>query len=95
MINEQIKAGITVSAVLPNSEGGHEPCPHLLTEAQAIRYLRIDTLKVKNPAKTLERYRALGHLKATRIGNVNFYTIESLDEFLATMTNLTYERRKR
>ncbi len=84
-----------VPAILPNSDGGYEPCPNLLTEAQAICYLRIDTLKVKNPAKTLEYYRAQGHLKATRIGNVNFYARESLDEFLATMTNLTYERRKR
>jgi len=84
-----------VAAILPNTDGGCEPCPHLLTEAQAIRYLRLDTLKVKNPAKTLEYYRAQGHLKATRIGNVNFYTRVSLDEFLATMTNRTYERRKR
>ena len=84
-----------VPCVIPDGEGGYEPCPPLLTEEQAIRYLRIDTLKVKNPAKTLERYRGLGYLKATRIGNVNFYTRESLDEFLANKTNLTYERRKR
>ena len=84
-----------VAAILPNSDGGYEPCPYLLTEAQAIRYLRIDTLKVKNPAKTLEYYRAQGHLKATSIGNTNFYTRDSLDEFLATMTNRTYERKKR
>ena len=40
-------------------------------------------------------YRSKGHLRATRIGNVNFYTRESLGDFLKTMTNLTYERRKR
>ena len=84
-----------ITAILPNSDGGYEPCPFLLTEAQAIRYLRFDTLNVKNPAKTLEYYRGLGHLRAARIGGVNFYTRDSLDKFLATMTELTYERRKR
>jgi hypothetical protein len=84
-----------MTAILPDIDGGYELCPPLLTEAQAIRYLRLDTLKVKSPAKTLKYYRAQGYLKATGIGNVNFYTRVSLDDFLALMTNLTYERRKR
>lgn len=95
MSKNQGKTGIVVTTILPNSDGGYEPCPPLLTEEQAIRYLRLDTLKVKNPAKTLEYYRNKGHLTATRIGNVNFYTRESLGKFLEIMTNLTYERRKR
>ena len=94
MLNEKY-LHYAVPCVIPNGEGGYEPCPFLLTEEQAIRYLRLDTLKIKNPAKTLEYYRGKGHLKATRISNANFYTRESLDEFLANKTNLTYERRKR
>ena len=84
----------TAPAVLPDGNGGYTSCPNLLTEAEAVLYLRLDTLGRKDPTKTLQYYREKHLLKATRIGNVNFYTRESLDEFLATMTNLTYERRK-
>ena len=85
---------LATPTVLPDGNGGFTPCPNLLTEAEAVLYLRLDTLGRKDPTKTLQYYREKHLLKATRIGNVNFYTRESLDEFLATMTNLTYERRK-
>ena len=83
-----------VLSIMSDGRGGYIPVPTLLTEAEALLYLRLDTLGRKDPAKTLQYYREKHLLKATRIGNVNFYTRESLDEFLATMTNLTYERRK-
>lgn len=35
-------------------------CPELLTEEEAIRFLRLDPIEsVKDPKRTLERYRAL------------------------------------
>lgn len=80
-------------AVLPDGNGGYGPCPVLLTEEEAVRYLRFDTLGRKDPAKTLQYYRERGLLQATRISNVNFYLRESLDTFLATMTARTHERR--
>src|SRR5262245_17906372 len=44
-----------------------DPCPNLLTESQAIRYLRLDSIDIKNPEETLRRYRKSGHLKATQV----------------------------
>jgi hypothetical protein len=85
---------IQATAVLPDENGGFTACPALLTEDEAIRYLRLDTLGRKHPAKSLQYYRERGLLKATRISNVNLYLRESLDEFLATMTALTHERRQ-
>ena len=80
--------------VLADGNGGFMPCPTLLTEEEAIRYLRLDTLGRKDPSKTLQYYRERGLIKATRISNVNFYTRASLDSFVATMTALTNERRQ-
>jgi len=34
-----------------------DPNPELLTEDEAIRYLRLDTIGIKNPDETLQRYR--------------------------------------
>ena len=82
-------------AVLPDGHGGYTPCPTLLTEAEAIRYLRLDTLGRKRPARTLQYYRERGMIRPTRISNVNLYTRESLDTFLATMTELTNEGKGR
>jgi hypothetical protein len=81
------------TAVLPDGTGGFTPCPTLLTEAEAIRYLRLDILGRREPAKTLQYYRERGLLRPTRISNVNFYLRASLDEFLVTMTARTHERR--
>ncbi len=85
---------IPTVAVLPDGNGGFTPCPALLTEDEAIRYLRLDTLGRKDPSKTLQYYRERGLLKATRISNVNLYTRVALDGFVATMTALTHERRQ-
>ena len=36
-----------------------DPCPELLTEDEAIRYLRLDSIDIKNPGESLKRYRDL------------------------------------
>lgn len=75
-----------IAAALPDGKGGYSPAPQLMTAEEAIRYLRIDTLGVKNPDKTLKRYVGLGVLKATRIGGKNFYMQKSCDNFCRAMT---------
>ncbi len=43
------------------------PAPQLLTEEEAIRYLRLDTVNVDDPAATLRRYRERGLLRGTQV----------------------------
>ena len=64
-----------------------DPNPDLLTEEEAIRYLRLDTIDIKNPAETLQRYRKEGHLKGTQVSKRVFYLRSELDEFLKRMTD--------
>ena len=42
-----------------------DPCPDLLTQEEAIRYLRLDTIEIRNPGETLDRYRKQGVLRGT------------------------------
>jgi hypothetical protein len=64
------------------------PCPELLTEAEAVRYLRLDTIEgLKNPRETLARYRARGLLKATQVSKSVFYRRIELDRFLDRLTS--------
>ncbi len=63
------------------------PCPELLTEEEAIRYLRLDTIRgLKNPAETLARYRATGLLRGTQVSKSIFYRRIELDRFLDRLT---------
>ena len=82
-----------VLSIMSDGRGGYIPVPTLLTEAEALLYLRLDTLGRKDPAKTLQYYREKHLLKATRIGNVNFYTRDSLDAFITEMTMITAEKK--
>ena len=73
-------------AVLPDGDGGFGPCPYVLTEEEAVRYLRLDIAGPKNPANTLRYYRERGKLRGTRIGNRIRYTRKALNEFLEAVT---------
>ena len=77
---------LVTSAVLPDGNGGYGPWPELLTEAEAIRYLRLDTLELQNPADTLRYYRNKRVLRATPISNHLFYRRQALDDFLEKVT---------
>jgi hypothetical protein len=72
--------------VLPDGNGGFAPCPELLTEDEAIRYLRLDIDGPTKPENTLRYYREKKKLKGTRIGKRVLYTRKALDEFLEKMT---------
>ena len=71
-------------AVLP----GPTPtfCPELLTEEEAIRYLRLDLIDIKSPAETLRRYRDQGLLRGTQVGKAVRYRRVELDRFLDRVT---------
>ena len=66
-------------AVLPDGNGGFTPCPELLTENEAIRYLRLDVNGPNNPEGTLKYYRDQGVLRAVRIGRNLRYPRKELD----------------
>lgn len=69
-----------VTAWLPTNPP--RPCPPLLTEDEAVVYLRLDTLGVQRPRRTLKRYRDEGKLVAVPIGNHLFYRQADLDAFI-------------
>lgn len=62
------------------------PCPELLTEEEAIRYLRLDGIDVEEPAGTLRYYRKQGMLRATQVGKCIRYRRVELDRFLDHLT---------
>jgi len=79
---------IFAGEVLSDGAGGFMPCPAILTESEAIRFLRLDKQRAK-PENTLAHYRDRGLLKTTVIGKNLFYTRKSLVEFLDRLTNST------
>jgi hypothetical protein len=76
---------VFVSEPLADGAGGFMPCPVILTEAEAIRFLRLDKQKAE-PKNTLQHYRERGLLKATIVGKNLLYTRKSLVEFLDRLT---------
>ena len=82
-----INSPVISITVLPDGNGGFTPCPEVLTEEEAIRFLRLDMNGLKNPANTLRYYRQEGKLKGTRISNRIYYTLKSLREFTEEVTD--------
>jgi len=86
MIAETDRVCYVGPAMMPDGQGGWQPVPPVMTDAECIRYLRIDTLEVKNPKDTLSRLIELGHLRPTPISNRNFFTPEECDRCLRQRT---------
>ena len=82
-IDECVPTGLSV---LPRGDGTWEPCPELLTETEAIRYLRLDIEGPAKPMLTLRYYREKGLLKATQVGRKLRYRRIELDRFLENVT---------
>lgn len=62
--------------------------PDLLTEAEAIQYLRLDTIGVQRPSLTVKRYRRCrGNyvLKTVRISGRTPYRVSDLQAFVAAL----------
>jgi len=79
---ENITYELKAQAVLPNGDGSFTPCPELLTEDEAIRYLRLDVNGPRNPSGTLKYYRDQGVLRAIRIGRNLRYPRKELDHMI-------------
>ena len=73
-------------AALSDGNGGFTPCPELLTEDEAIRYLRLDIDGAGKPENTLRYYREQKKLRPTKIGRKLLYSRRALEEFVETMT---------
>ena len=73
--------------VLPDGNGGFTPCPELLTEEEAIRFLRLDGINAENPANTLRYYRKKGFLRATQVGKCIRYRRIELEKLLERLTD--------
>jgi len=86
MANDGGKIVFSTPAVLPDGNGGFTPCPELLTEDEAIRYLRLDINGPAKPENTLRYYREHKKLKATKISRKLLYSRKSLDEFMDRMS---------
>lgn len=72
------------AAILPGDPP--VPCPELLTEEEAIRYLRLDLIDIEEPASTLRYYRTRGLLRATQVGKCVRYRRIELDRLLDNLT---------
>ena len=86
-----IAAPVLPATVVVDDEGVRsvapaEICPELLTEEEAIRFLRLDTIPDVDARKSLERYRQSGKLRSTRIGRRLMYHIDELRRFIASQT---------
>lgn len=71
-------------AIIPDINGGFTPCPELLTEQEAVQYLRLND--DKNPSRTLKYYREKGLLRATMVGRHLLYRRVELERFLELQT---------
>lgn len=72
----------TFSTVLLDGNGSFTPCPEVLTEKEAIQYLRLDVNGPQNPSGTLKCYRDKGVLRAVRIGRNLRYPRKELDRMV-------------
>ena len=62
------------------------PVPELLTEEEAITFLRLEADGPQHPEKTLKHYRDKGLLHPTKIGRKNRYSKNELLRFISVMT---------
>ena len=75
------------TAVLCDGKGGFTPCPELLTEDEAIRFLRLDNINTETPSNTLRYYRKKGFLRATQVGKCIRYRRIELEKLLERLTD--------
>lgn len=62
------------------------PFPDVMTETEAARFLRLDLIRIKDPAETLAYYRRKGLLRGTQIGKCVRYRRSELERFLDLIT---------
>jgi hypothetical protein len=67
---------------MPAGKGRCQPTPDLLTQREAIKYLRLDTIRTRFPQNTLHRYRKKYGLKTVQVGRQILYSREELKKFV-------------
>ena len=85
---ESMQHNLIASVVLPDGNGGFLPCPELLTEDEAIRYLRLDAEGGSVQERTMKYYRDKGELIAIKVSRKNRYRRMDLDNFLAKKSEI-------
>ena len=80
------------AAVLPDGNGGFTACPALMTEEEAIRYLRLNVDSSTDAHNTLKYYRDRGELIAIQVGRKHRYRRQDLDDFLAKKSEIKKRR---
>ena len=73
-------------SVLPGNPW--QPCPELLTQDEAVRYLRLDEIGTDDPAGALTYYRRKGLLRATQVGKCLRYRRIELERLLDRLTEM-------
>ena len=58
------------------------PCPEILTEEEAIAYLRLPDMGVKNPKHSMYRWRHMGMLVGIKYSKEIVYRRSDLDAFV-------------
>ena len=59
-----------------------QPCPEYLTADEAVCYLRLDKMGIKNPKVTLGEWRMRGVLGGCRVSREFVYPRKELDAFM-------------
>jgi len=72
---------------MSDGNGGWMPTPEILTESEAIRFLRLDLIDTKHPKESLRYYRKNYSLKACRIGKGVRFTIGELRKLVERLIN--------
>ena len=85
MTNDTNTAYVPTTCYMPDGR----PVPDLLTEQEAIQFLRLDTDGPKHPEQTLQYYRSEGLLRATKVGKRLRYTKSELLQLLERLTERT------
>lgn len=90
MSPEEMKKSYTfiLPAILPDGNGGFTPCPELMTEDEAIRFLRLDQINTEDSSGTLRYYRKKGLLRATQVGKCIRYRRIELEMLLERLTDV-------
>ena len=83
----------TIIYIGPSYMPDGSPAPDLLTEEEAIIFLRLDKDGPANPKKTLKYYRDKEMLRGTRVGLRYHYQRKELLEFLDKATERTNQNR--
>ncbi len=73
---------LTISAPLMMPGSPSEHVPYVMSEAELIRFLRLDETGVADPKRTIRHYREKGILKATQIGRQLRYSLPNVLKFL-------------